>query len=161
MQIRLERLKILELWNTIQSLNEKELDGDLVWGLMRTEAHIERLVQDLQKKISWGEDFDNRRLELIQEMAAKDTNGVPVKMSDGQYYIPDVDTFTEKLNVIIEETGNTEKAKENEEFMNGSEDIEVHSISRKLLPKKYKKSEFKGIMPMIIDEDEVKPEEMN
>ena len=99
-------------------------------------------------------EFNNKRIDIIKELATKDAKGNPVIKPDGNYDLPDMSLFDKQFDPLKEEYKETvdefeEKEKAYFQSMTNEMEIDIHKIQMEYVPKIITPEQMESILPFV------------
>lgn len=159
MKKSLKKKGLVELYNTLKSMSNgqvtKALGYALLVNLNNLESHVKAL-QDMGKPSDKFIEFEKKRVALITSYCKKDSAGSPMVLPNGAADVLEESKseLMTKLSELLNE--NNEVLKEHSSFqkeiadlLETESEVELDTISFKLLPEKLEFKDIEVLTPVI------------
>jgi hypothetical protein len=154
MKQTLTKRAIRNMWDGLQAIAGQDLPTKFTHAAARNRAKVRPIIESLKEAGEPVAGFDERRIDLAQEMAVKDPQGQPVMLPNNQgYAVSDMFNFNRRLDIIKTELGQDKKDKEVEEILNEEEDVDIYMVSEQHLPATMRTDVLEGLLPMIAEDE--------
>ncbi len=142
MRIKLSRARVLDLRNSLSSVDNLGGNIKFSYAISRTALSIEPETMLIRRDIEEG---DKMRLKLCGEMSVKNDDGSPKLKDNGTAFeISDTVTFNARIQEIQNEL---------REKLSIETEIDVFAVKLTEVPISITPSQLKGLLPMITNEE--------
>lgn len=155
--MNIKKGEVVQLWNTIEQMGMVNAHIKFTYALTKNKKLIRTEIESIQESLKPSDkfrEFEEKRIELCNDMSKKDENGSPIIINDREFDIEDMDKFTKKLEELKKEykdviSKETEKNKQAIEMLEEDVDIELTQIGLDYFPEGITTSQMETLMFLV------------